>query len=133
MAVPHFDGVPGALVIVGVVGDRRRQPQIVDVLYQPAAAGHVDELEPQADGQDRDAGLVGAAEQFELERLAPRVHRLGLRVSRFAVALRVEIRAAGEEQAIDALQDFFDQRGAAGAGGTGSGQARPPAASTASL
>jgi hypothetical protein len=76
------------------------------VLAQGAAAGHVEHLQPPADGEGRDRpASAGPAEHGavhrEVELVLPVVGRLAARVRRLRVPGRVDVTAAGQAHAVE--------------------------------
>ena len=84
--------------------DGRSARQVIDVLDEATAAGDVGDLAAEADGNDRQAELIGAAKGLEFEVVATRIEHFGARVPRLAVVARVEIGSAGEKQRVAAGQ-----------------------------
>ncbi len=73
------------------------------VLLQVAAERDVEDLRAAADREQRQIACKRDAHQRELEVVALAHHPDGLRVRRFAVQLRIEIRAAGEDEPVDGI------------------------------
>ena len=119
-------------VVVGVVERARRAAVVLvadgvgQVLDQRPAARDVHHLHAAADAEQRQVALERAARQRELERVALG-HRPGrLRMRLGAVGGRVDVGAAGEQQAVDAGRaPGPGPRPARGSGGSSS--ASPPA------
>jgi hypothetical protein len=87
-----------------------RRADVRQELVQRPAAVDVHELAAEADAQRRPAASLDLGQQGELERLAPLVDpdRLGVPVF-IGVAPRVHVVAAGEEDAVEAVDDLGDQ------------------------
>ena len=84
-----------------------------DVLVQRPAAGDVERLRAAADREDRQAALQAHADEAQLERVQARLGRaeLDVAVGR-AVGGRVEVRAAGETEAVEAVEQRTEVVGA---------------------
>ena len=74
------------------------------MLVEVSAEGHVEDLHSAADAQVRHAALDRSAGQRDLEVIALTVGRLDARLGLLAVAARVEVGAADQEQAVDAVE-----------------------------
>ena len=96
--------------LVRLVGLAVLEPGAVgQVLVQRAAAGDVERLHPAADREQRQVARGGLAQQRQLVLVADAVDvRAELRVALVAVGRGVEVRAAAEEQAVDAVQQRRD-------------------------
>ena len=95
--------VVGRLLLMRRVGE----PAGVHVLVQRAAQRHVEHLHAAADAQRGQIALVGKARQLQLQSIAPIEYVHGFSQARFvAVRRRVEIPAAGQHQAVQALYQF---------------------------
>ena len=79
-----------------------------DVLHQRAAAGHVQDLNATADGEDRQVTLSGFGDERDLEGVARRIDFGDGRLRRLAVALGRHVFAAAQQQAVDAGQGVDD-------------------------
>jgi hypothetical protein len=75
-----------------------------EILVQGAAAGHVDQLHPAADTEDRQPVSQRGREQLQLRLVALGVDAAGPGVRLGAVAGRVDVAAAGEDQPVQAAQ-----------------------------
>ena len=108
-----------------VVADELRQ-----VLVERAAAGDVEHLHPAADAEQRHVALERAPRQRELEAVAlgPGALRLGVRLG--AVAGRVDVGAAGEDQPVEQVEQPVGI-GLGGVVGRQQQRQRPPARCTA--
>ena len=100
-------------VVVGVVERAERAAVVLvaevvgQVLVERAAARDVHHLHAAADAEERHVALHRPARERELERVALR-HRPGGRLVRLgAVARRVHVGAAGEQQAVDQVEQRF--------------------------
>ncbi len=80
------------------------------MLVEVAAERHVQHLHAAADAEVGHAALDGDARQRDLEVVALRIGRLDVGLRLLAVAARVEIGAADEEQTVDAVEQ--DRSGA---------------------
>ena len=96
--------------MVGVV-ERSQRPAVVlvpevvrEVLVERAAAGDVHDLHPAADAEERQVALHRAAGQRELEGVALGHRPDRLRVRRLAVAGGVHVGPAGEQQAVEQVE-----------------------------
>ena len=97
-------------VVLGSVERARDAPVLVmtvalrQVLHERAAAGDVDQLHATTDAEHRQLSLDRSACQCHLEGVALRhgPARLGMRLP--AVAARIDVGAAGEDQAVDQLE-----------------------------
>ena len=69
------------------------------VLDERAAAGDAEQLQTAADGEDRHAAVERLAGDRQLDRVEPGPRRAELRVGLLAVGGRMDVRAAGEQQA----------------------------------
>ena len=99
--------------VVRGLGGHRGLAVAGDVLVQRPAAGHVERLGAAADGEDRQAALERQLDQFQLEGVEARLRRAELDVAiRRAVGDRVEIRAAAEADAVEALDQRSEVIGA---------------------
>ena len=76
-----------------------------EVLVEGAAGGDVEDLQPAADAEDRLAVLGGPAHEQQLELVARRVAPVAAGAPRVVVARRVEVGAAGEEDAVERVVD----------------------------
>ena len=80
----------------------------LDVLVQRAAAGDVERLRAAADAEQRHPHGVGGARQLELEAVELRLGRAELLVRAGAVGGGVEVRPAGEADAVEAVEQRGD-------------------------
>ena len=76
----------------------------LDVLDQRATVRDVDHLEAPADREHRDVALPRLRDERELERVAPRVGGLGLRVDRRAVARGLHVLATAEAERVELVR-----------------------------
>jgi len=83
------------------------------VLQQRAAAGDVEHLHPAADPEERQIPLDRALGQRDLERVALRVDVDGRGVHGLAVGGGVDVRAAGEDQAVEQVEQLVGMLGRA--------------------
>ena len=74
------------------------------MLMQRAAARHVHELEPAADGQDRHPSLLRSAEQGELPRVAVGTRGVGERMPLRTVQLGLHVESAREDEPVESVQ-----------------------------
>src|SRR5256885_1480819 len=74
---------------------------MIDVQNEPATEGHVDELEPAANTQDRDVLPQGGVDRSELQLVSLEVRLLGemLRIG-FTVASRSDVGSAGQAETV---------------------------------
>ena len=79
------------------------------VLVERAAARHVQRLQAAADGEDGDAARVRAAGDLELEEVELGLHGPELGVAALVVGGRVEVGAAGEADARQAVEQRLDR------------------------
>ena len=101
------------LDLVRGLGRRRGLAVARDVLVQRPAAGDVERLGAAADGEDRQAALEGEPDQAQLEGVEARLGRPELDVALGrAVGRRVEVGAAGEADAVEAIQQRGEVVGA---------------------
>ena len=96
------------------------------VLAEGPAVGHVDDLQPPADREDRHRGRQGRGQQGALGLVPGGVHALGERMGVGAVGGRIDVPAPGQHQRIEPVI----APPIPGSGGSRTG--RPPAAATAS-
>src|SRR5437870_9473380 len=75
----------------------------VDVLHQAAAGEDVDRLQATTDPKDRHPALDGGAEGFLVEDVASRVDH-GPRVTGLAVAGRINVLAAAQDEAVHGIE-----------------------------
>ena len=83
--------------------------QVGDVLVQCPAADDVERLHPAADGEDRHLPRVGPPRDGELEAVEVGLDRPELGMGPRAVGLRVEVGAAGEAHAVEAVEQWLDR------------------------
>ena len=77
-----------------------------EVLPERAAAGHVHDLHAAADAEEGDVALERAPGQRDLERVPLRPHAAGHRVGLGAVGGRVDVGPAGQDQAVQHVEDL---------------------------
>ena len=82
-----------------------------DVLVERAAAGDVEQLHPAADAEHRQVALERAAREGELEAVALGPGALRVRVGLGAVAGRVDVRAAGEDEPVEQVEQLLGRLG----------------------
>ena len=82
------------------------------VLDEIAAAEDVQQLEAAADRERRHVALERAREQRELAGVAVRLGRIGRGVTLGAVVRRIDVDAAGEDDAVEDVQRLVDRVGA---------------------
>jgi hypothetical protein len=79
-------------VLIGYIGIER------------AAQSHIDQLQPTADPQERFALVDGLAQEVQFQLVSLRIDLVDLRVGLGAIALRLDIPASAEQQAIQARE-----------------------------
>ncbi len=94
------------------------------VLLELAAVGDVDDLHAAADAQAGEVALGRAADEQQLERVAVGRRRLARGVGLGAVGAGVEVRAAGDEHAVEQVEQRLR---VVEVGGRGGDQQRAPA------
>jgi hypothetical protein len=90
-------------VLVLVVPDHLRE-----MLHEVAPAGDVQDLAAPADGEHRHVPRERSLEQRELGAIPVRADAVGLRMRLGVVDGRVDIRAAGEEDAVERIERLLD-------------------------
>ena len=110
-------------VVVGLVEVAGHAPVVLvaeglgQVLDERAAKGDVEDLHAAADAEHRHVELGGAPDEGELEGVALAAPALGLGVGLGAVGGRVHIDAAGDDQAVEAVQKLVGIAHQLGLGG----------------
>src|SRR5262245_57249537 len=98
-------GVPAG--VRGMPGPLRYEAQ---VLGQGPAERDVEDLDAAARPQDRQAALHGPPAKVELERVAVRLWRREQLVGRLAVAGRLDVTAASEEDSVAGVERLVEER-----------------------
>ena len=78
------------------------------VLDEISTARDVQQLESTADGEGRHVALERRTEQGHLAGIPARLRRVGLRVRLRAVARRIDVRASGEDDAVERVERLLD-------------------------
>ena len=102
--VQHGAGAEGHPGLAEDAGGRAVPPVadgVGQVLVERAAERHVEQLRAPADAEHRQVGRQRAGEQAQFPVVAPPADD-GLRVRALLVALRVDVRPAGQHQGVDA-------------------------------
>lgn len=89
----------------------RRVAMALDVLEQRPAERDVGHLQAAADPQERDAARARRAHERDLVRVARGVGRVDALVARPAVARRVDVEAAADEDGVQTREILVDARG----------------------
>ncbi len=87
-----------------------RAAEVGEELVEGPAAADVHQLRPEADAQGRQPPPLDLGQQGRLERLPERVDPFGVGVPRLAVSGGVEVVAAGEQDAVEAVDVGGDER-----------------------
>jgi hypothetical protein len=96
--------------LAGLAVRDRVADDVGDVLVQGAAAGDVEDLAATADREDRHVALERGADESELEGVERRLGGAELWVRRGAVRVGMEVRAARQADAVDAVEQRRDHR-----------------------